>query len=156
MKEREARLLEGPVYLLDKILYISIFLLLFVRLLQRPVRYSSIINSSDITFRSYSVRCLDFESKHRFYVLSSSAYNIDPSGTQSLIVTRFPDTCTQLLSIKYFVTCMVYTGNCGTNKIEHCLTACTVDNPLAKARGLPLRTCKQTKLYLSYNIISLS
>ena len=27
MKEKEARLLEGPVYLLDKILYISIFLL---------------------------------------------------------------------------------------------------------------------------------
>ena len=27
MKEKEACLLEGPVYLLDKILYISIFLL---------------------------------------------------------------------------------------------------------------------------------
>ena len=34
MKEKEARLLEGPVYLLEKTLYISIFLLVFVRLLQ--------------------------------------------------------------------------------------------------------------------------
>ena len=34
MKEKEARLLEGPVYLLDNIMYISIFLLVFVRLLQ--------------------------------------------------------------------------------------------------------------------------
>ena len=31
---------------------------------------------------------------------------------------------------------MVYTGYCGTNKIERGLTACTVDFPLAKARGL--------------------
>ena len=30
----------------------------------------------------------------------------------------------------------VYTGYCGTSKIEHGLCACAVDNPLAKARGL--------------------
>ena len=45
--------------------------------------------------------------------------------------------------------CKVYTGYCGTNEIEHGLCACTVDNPLAKARGLSLPTGAQTMLYLS-------
>ena len=45
--------------------------------------------------------------------------------------------------------CTVYTGYCGTSDIEHGLCACTVDNPLAKARGLSLRTGAQTMLYLS-------
>ena len=45
--------------------------------------------------------------------------------------------------------CMVYTGYCGTSEIEHDLCACTVDNPLTKARGLSLRTCAQIMLYLS-------
>ena len=45
--------------------------------------------------------------------------------------------------------CKVYTGYCGTSEIEHGLCACTVDNPLAKARGLSLRTGAQTTLYLS-------
>ena len=44
--------------------------------------------------------------------------------------------------------CKVYTGYCGTNEIEHGLCACTVDNPLAKARGLSLRTGAQPMLYL--------
>ena len=44
--------------------------------------------------------------------------------------------------------CKVYTGFCGTSEIEHGLCACTVDNPLAKARGLSLRTGAQTMLYL--------
>ena len=44
--------------------------------------------------------------------------------------------------------CKVYTGYCGTSEIEHDLCACTVDNPLAKARGLSLRTGAQTMLYL--------
>ena len=48
--------------------------------------------------------------------------------------------------------CMVYTGYCGTSEIEHGLCACTVDNPLAKARGLSLRTGAQTMLYLSFVI----
>ena len=43
----------------------------------------------------------------------------------------------------------VYTGYCGTSEIEHGLCACTVDYPLAKARGLSLRTGAQTMLYLS-------
>ena len=45
--------------------------------------------------------------------------------------------------------CEVYTGFCGTREIEHGLCACTVDNPLAKARGLSLRIGAQTMLYLS-------
>ena len=45
--------------------------------------------------------------------------------------------------------CKAYTGYCGTSEIEHGLCACTVDNPLAKARGLSLRTGAQTMLYLS-------
>ena len=47
--------------------------------------------------------------------------------------------------------CKVYTGYCGTSEIEHGLCACTVDNPLAKARGLSLRTGAQPMLYLSLN-----
>ena len=44
--------------------------------------------------------------------------------------------------------CKVYTGNCGTSEIEDGLCAFTVDNSLAKARGLSLRTGVQTMLYL--------
>ena len=44
--------------------------------------------------------------------------------------------------------CKVYTGYCGTSEIEHGLCACTVDNPLAIARGLSLRTGAQPMLYL--------
>ena len=45
--------------------------------------------------------------------------------------------------------CKVYTGYCGTSEIEHGLCACKVNNPLAKARELSLRTGAQTMLYLS-------
>ena len=45
--------------------------------------------------------------------------------------------------------CKVYTAYYGTSEIEHGLCACTVDNPLAKARGLSLRTGAQTMLCLS-------
>ena len=45
--------------------------------------------------------------------------------------------------------CKVNIGYCGTSEIEHGLFACTVDNPLAKAQGLSLRTSAQTMLYLS-------
>ena len=45
--------------------------------------------------------------------------------------------------------CKVYTGYHGISEIEHGLCACTVDNPLAKARGLSLRTGAQTILCLS-------
>ena len=46
--------------------------------------------------------------------------------------------------------CKDYTGYHGTSEIEHGLCACTVDNPLAKARGLSLRIGAQTMLCLSY------
>ena len=45
--------------------------------------------------------------------------------------------------------CKVHSGNCGTSEIEHGLCACTVDNSLAKARRLSLRTGAQTMLCLS-------
>ena len=51
-----------------------------------------------------------------------------------------------ILSRRYSVMCKVYTGYHGTSKTEHGLYACTVDNPLAKARGLSLRTGAQTIL----------
>ena len=54
-----------------------------------------------------------------------------------------------IFSTRYSVMCKVYTGYCGTSEIEHGLCACTVDNPLANARGLSLRTGAQTMLYLS-------
>ena len=53
-----------------------------------------------------------------------------------------------IFSTRYSVTCKVYTNYCGTSEIEHGLCACTVDNPLAKARGLSLRTGAQPMLYL--------
>ena len=59
-------------------------------------------------------------------------------------IHRYP-----IFSMIYSVMCKVYTGYCGTSEIEHGLYACTVDNPLAKARGLSLRTGAQTMLYLS-------
>ena len=61
-------------------------------------------------------------------------------------IHRYP-----IFSTRYSVMCKVYTGYCGTSEIEHGLYACTVDNPLAKARGLSLRTGAQTMLYLSLN-----
>ena len=45
---------------------------------------------------------------------------------------------------------IIYTGYCGTSEIEHGLCACTVDNPLTKARGLSLRTGAQPMLYLPH------
>ena len=45
--------------------------------------------------------------------------------------------------------CKVYIGRYGSSEIEHGLYACTVDNPLAKARGLSLRAGAQIMLYLS-------
>ena len=44
--------------------------------------------------------------------------------------------------------CKVYTRYNGTSEVEHGLCTCTVDNPLAEARGLSLRTGAQTMLNL--------
>ena len=61
------------------------------------------------------------------------------------MITRYP-----IFSMRYSVMCKVYTGYHGTSEIEHGLCACMVDNnPLAKARGLSLRTSAQTMLYFS-------
>ena len=54
-------------------------------------------------------------------------------------------------SMKYFANCEVYTGECGIQKLYHSLSACTVDNPLAKACGLSPRTCAH--YYVSRNLI---
>ena len=45
--------------------------------------------------------------------------------------------------------CKVYNGYDDTSETEYDLCACTVDNPLAIARGLSLRTGAQTMLFLS-------
>ena len=65
-------------------------------------------------------------------------------NTSCTTIHRFP-----IFTMRYSVLCKVYTEYHGTNEIEHGLCACTVDNPLAKARGLSLRTGAQTILYLS-------
>ena len=71
------------------------------------------------------------------------------SGKQIIMlcttIHRYP-----IFSTRYSVMCKVYTGYCGTSEIEHGLCDCTFDNPLAKARGLSLRTGAQTMLYLSH------
>ena len=74
----------------------------------------------------------------------------------SLFAVTFETTCTTfyrypIFSTRYSVMCKVYTSYCGTSEIEHGLCACTVDNPLAKARGLSLRTGAQPMLYLPLN-----
>ena len=70
-----------------------------------------------------------------------------------VIITTLKVFCTTfhrypIFSTRYSVMCKVYTGYCGTSEIEHGLCACTVDYPLAKARGLSLRTGAQTMLYI--------
>ena len=58
----------------------------------------------------------------------------------------------QIFSPRYSVMRNVYTGYRGTSEIEHGSCACTVDYPLAKARGLSLRSGAQTMHYLSHII----
>ena len=45
-------------------------------------------------------------------------------------------TTTQISSTRHLVTCKVYTVYNDTSELEQDLSACTVDSPLAKARGL--------------------
>ena len=42
--------------------------------------------------------------------------------------------------------CKIYTGYHGTSEIEHGFSACTADNPLAKASGLPVSLCTGTQI----------
>ena len=60
-------------------------------------------------------------------------------------IHRYP-----IFSMRYSVLCKVYTGCHGTSEREYGLCACTVNTPLAKARGLSLRTGAQTMLYISH------
>ena len=80
---------------------------------------------------------------------------IDPLGMLYLIwLNSLVPQSTDIQS--YSLMCKIYTGYCGTSEIEHGLCACTVDNPLAEARGLSLRTGAQTMLYLSLVITIMS
>ena len=87
----------------------------------------------------------------KFVIFGILTDNLMQVGTPLCFSTN---TCTTIhrypiFSTRYSVMCKVYTGYCGTSEIEHGLCACMVDNPLAKARGLSLRTGTQTMLYLS-------
>ena len=64
-------------------------------------------------------------------------------------VAQSPDT--QIFSSRYPVTCKVYIRYHATNEteLERGSFACAIDNPLAKARGLSLRTGGPTLLCLS-------
>ena len=70
------------------------------------------------------------------------------NSSELVIVRQFTDN--QNLIKSYTALCKVYTGYYGTSEIEHGLCACTVDNPLAKAQGVSLRTGAQTYKYLSW------
>ena len=88
-------------------------------------------------------------SKHRNLVhLSYTLAKIRTYFMSVVLVPQSTDT-QSIFSTRYSVMCKVYTGYCGTSEIEHGLCACMVDNPLAKARGLSLRTGAKTMLYLS-------
>ena len=98
---------------------------------------ANVENSLVRTFTPFSKTCY-FHSTVRKSVLGKLNGNCTT-------IHRYP-----IFSMKYSVMCKVYTGYCDTSEIEHGLCACTVDNPLAKARGLSLRTGAQTMLYLSH------
>ena len=83
--------------------------------------------------------CITAKHLIRYFNHEKTRYNIFCTT-----IHRYP-----IFSTGYSVMCKVYTVYCGTSEIEHGLCACTVDNPLAKARGLSLRTGAQTMLYLS-------
>ena len=63
---------------------------------------------------------------------------------EAIMALRMTTLCKKLYHNK------LYTGYHDTSEIQHGLCACTVDNPLAKARGLSLRTGAQAMLYLSH------
>ena len=83
-------------------------------------------------------------SNTRYFILGVFPTFQHSSKCPCTTIHRYP-----IFSAGYSVMCKVYTGYCGTSGIEHGLCTCTVDNPLAKARGLSLLTGAQTMLYLS-------
>ena len=79
-----------------------------------------------------------FPTESKYYTTLSCKYTCTT-------IPRYP-----IFSTRYSVVCKIYTGYRGTSEIEYGLCACAVDNPLAEARGLSLRTGEQTMLYLSH------
>ena len=75
-----------------------------------------------------------------------------PTPSTTDVIVHFPDT--QIFCTNYPVTCKVYTGYHATSNLEHGSSTCTVDNPLANARGLSLITGGQTMIYLSLDVHS--
>ena len=86
----------------------------------------------------------------QIFLIDGFACNLSYLSKNCTTFHRYP-----IFSTRYSVMCKVYTGYCGTSEIEHGLCACTVDNPLAKARGLSLRTGAQPMLYLPLRRLSL-
>ena len=125
-------------------------------------QYTNVMDVRTMLSRSTKVACL-LCNKHVPFDNQDSAIffffflkNKDSQTCQTIklsctTVHRYP-----IFSTRYSVMCKVYTGYCGTSEIENGLCACTVDNPLAKARGLSLRTGAQTMLYLSHVFLSKS
>ena len=109
-----------------------------VRLTDRP----------DMTLDVYRGRKTTMQQCNKTVIINKTMigleYRWDPHKVSCTTIHRYP-----IFSTRYSVMCKVYTGYCGTSEIEHGLCACTVDNPLAKARGLSLHTGAQTMLYLS-------
>ena len=104
----------------------------------------SITNYIEIRWVINSVSCLNEYTCLKYKYAIISVFTKWYAKTICTTIQRYP-----IFSTKYSIMCKVYTGYHGTSEIEHGLCACTVDNPLAKARGLSLRTGAQTMLYLS-------
>ena len=93
-----------------------------------------------IIFLSFYWKCHDFYKTLLFSFFNIIFFTIN-------VVLQSPDA--HISSTSYNVMCKVYTEKHDTSEIEHGSSACMVDNPLAKARGLSLRTGGQTMLAVS-------
>ena len=91
-----------------------------------------------------------FISKLLAYIFTQYVLNVVYSQLKAIcqfnsrIVTRLPEIakfCKQ-----YFILSKIYADEGGIKLLYHGLSACTGDNPLAKARGLYPRTGGQTML----------
>ena len=55
----------------------------------------------------------------------------------------------KIFSMRYPTTCKVFSGYSSISEVEHGSSACTVDNPFAKARGLSFHIGGRTMLCLT-------
>ena len=106
-----------------------------------------------ISIQLCSVQCILEINKLIEYCSHQWYFPTPPTRDGAFFANSVNSTCTTfhrypIFSTRYSEMCKVYTGYCGTSEIEHGLCACTVDNPLAKARGLSHRTGAQPMLYL--------